>query len=122
MVDRGDDPATRADFIQLRAEWEAWKLAQALRWDTTSINDVKSTSATERLVTFNDSQRVQLNAVLVNQDTRDLLAAIAGQRRRFWDTTLGKVSTVVGIIAALVLIFTSLYGAFYGLSHSIVPH
>lgn len=110
------------DFTRLRGEWEAWKLAQALRWDTTSINDLTTISPTERLVTFNDSQRVQLNAVLINQDTRDLLATLAAGRTRFWDTTLGKVSTVIGIIAALVLIGTSLYSTFFGLSHSIVPH
>lgn len=125
MVERThdeNDPVTVADFRKLRSEWEAWKVAQALRWDVTSVNDIASTSPTERLVTFTDSQRVLMKAVIVNQETRNLLGAVNEGRGRFVDSWLGRISLAFGLVVGIVVILSSVFQDLYGLSHSILSH
>lgn len=116
--------ALRRDFDNQRTEWIAFRTQMEQRFELVSLNDLdpQNVRPYERGVTVTDAQRILLKATITNTETRALISAANAGRTRWWDTSLGRLSTIIGIIAALVLILGTIYEDFIGLSHSIIPH
>ena len=85
-----------------------------------SVNDPTTIKPFERAVTMTDAQRILVAATLEHTQTRELLDAHGAKRNEWWQTKLGLVSLIAGIIFGLILAGSALYSTFFGLSHSVL--
>lgn len=87
-----------------------------------SVNDTSSIAPYERLVTFNDAQRVLMLALLKQAETAKVMEGVQRTRSAFWDSRLGHITAYAGVIFGLIMAFCALYEVIFGLSGSIVGH
>ncbi len=87
----------------------------------TSVNDLTSVKPFERGITLTDAQRILVAATLEHAQARELQDAHRAKRDQWWQTKIGLVGAIAGIIFGLILAGSALYSTFIGGTHPIAP-
>src|SRR4051812_33086195 len=73
------------------------------RMPIVSLNDTRSQSAQERLVSMTDSQRLSLHGAIDQYQSGLVMADVHDRKQKFTDTAWGRASVIVGILTGLIV-------------------